>query len=245
MRRIRHLSVILIFAVLSACGTPKSDGEFSDPYEARNREVHEANIAIDRRYVRPISQAYGSIIPKPVQTGVTNFSANLDMPGMVINDLLQLRVGDALWNSSRFLFNSTVGLAGLFDPADSIGMSERATDFGETMHVWGFGEGNYVELPLVGPSTERDTVGMIVDTAMNPTRLVFPNAAQRNFVTMANVAGKLTQRYQYSDFIDSILYESADSYAQLRLLYLQKRRHDLARGKEPKYSDPYEDPYAQ
>ncbi|MHC0051919.1 MlaA family lipoprotein [Actibacterium sp. D379-3] len=248
MTRLLHLTLALATAALSACGTPEGAGEFNDPYETQNREVHEANTSLDRSIVRPVSQAYGTAVPHPVRRSVGNFAGNLSLPGMVVNDLLQFRLEDAAVNTSRFLFNSTIGLAGLFDPASSIGITERSTDFGETLHVWGVGEGNYVELPIFGPSTERDAVGMIVDTAMNPVSLFLPST-ERSVAAATKVAAKVGQRYQFSDSVDSILYESADSYAQARLLYLQSRRHALGGNEEPIYTDPYadlyEDPYAE
>jgi len=224
--------------VLSACAAPQAQG-INDPYEAHNREVHEINKDIDRTVLRPVSRAYGNTVPAPVRGGLSRFSANLDLPGMVVNDLLQVRLADAITNSARFLFNSTVGLAGFFDPASDIGLYERETDFGETLHVWGVGEGAYVELPLLGPSTERDMVGKVVDVALNPTRLMFSDEFQAG-ETVAGIADVANERYEYSETIDSVLYESADSYAQGQLLYLQNRRFELRGDEKPTYSDPYE-----
>ncbi len=241
--RIRKIGAIVALTVLSACAAPQGQG-INDPYEAHNREVHEINKDIDRTVLRPVSRGYGSTVPAPVRGGVSRFSANLDLPGMVVNDLLQFRAEDAIVNSARFLLNSTVGLAGLFDPASDIGLYERETDFGETLHVWGVGEGAYVELPFLGPSTERDMVGKVVDVALNPTRLLFSDEL-RAAGTVASVADVANERYEYSETIDSVLYESADSYAQGRLLYLQNRRFELQGEAKPTYSDPYEDPYAQ
>lgn len=235
--------MLAALSVLASCGTPAGTGEFNDPYEEHNRSIHETNKDIDRAVLRPVSQAYGTTVPEPVRRGVSNFADNLDLPGMVVNDLLQLRLEDAISNTTRFFFNSTVGLAGVFDPATAIGIYERDTDFGETLHVWGAGEGAYVELPLLGPSTERDLVGKVVDLAMNPTRAFIPGEI-RGAGTTAGVTARIGDRYEYSELIDSLLYESADSYAQARLLYLQNRRYELNGSEEPQYLDPYEDPYA-
>ncbi|ALG89083.1 MULTISPECIES: MlaA family lipoprotein [Actibacterium] len=239
-------AAVLAAGLLSACSSPEGAAEFHDPFEEQNREVHNANRDLDRTVVRPVSRTYGTAVPAPVRKGVSNFSSNLDLPGMVVNDLLQFRPVDAMTNAARFLFNSTVGIAGLFDPATSIHLYERDTDFGETLNVWGFGEGAYVELPLLGPSTERDAVGKIVDVALNPTRLFLP-VGVRNTGTGAGIAKQIGDRYEYSDTVDSVLYESADSYAQARLLYLQNRRFELGANSEsePDYADPYEDLYAE
>ena len=102
---------------LAACAAAPENGDVRDPNEKFNRKVHSFNIALDKHLLRPTSSVYGSLIPDPVKTSFSNFAANLDGPGDVANDLLQAKVGSATKNSLRFLVNSTVGLAGLFDPA--------------------------------------------------------------------------------------------------------------------------------
>ena len=244
MNILLRLAGLAGIGLLTACTPPQGPGEINDPFETRNREVHEANKKLDRNFVRPSSQRYGRAVPKPMRQGIENFSDNLALPGMVVNDVLQLRLDDAIWNSGRFLFNSTIGLAGIMDPASDIGITERSTDFGETLHVWGFGEGAYVELPVLGPSTERDAVGKVVDFALNPVGRVlgWPEGGVK---TAADVAARVGDRYDHTELIDSILYDSADSYAQARILYLQNRRFKLGDEEEPDYYDPYEDPYAE
>ncbi len=218
-----------------------------DPDEAKNREVHAFNQAVDRAFFRPASGAYGGVVPEPLRQGVANFAGNLDLPGDVVNNLLQGRIGKAAGNTLRFAINTTIGIGGLFDPARAMGVEGDPTDFGETLHVWGVPEGAYQELPILGPSTDRDTVGRIVDFAMNPVRLAFPEHATA--ITAAGFGSTLGDRYRYKTTYDSILYESADSYAQARLLYLQNRRYELgqdagAAAGGDDFVDPYEDPYA-
>ncbi len=239
---LKILSVVCLMA-LSACAA-SGPGEVTDPYEQRNREVHRGNKHLDTTIVRPVSQAYGNSVPAPVRKGVSNFAGNLSMPSMVVNDVLQVRLGDAISNTARFVVNSTVGIAGLFDPASAIGLTERDTDFGETLHVWGFREGAYLELPVLGPSTERDAIGTVVDVILDPVGHVVPEGI-RNTRTTAAVAARIGDRHQYSDTVDSILYDSADSYSQARLLYLQNRRFELGADQDQQYIDPYEDPYDQ
>lgn len=239
---------VLLF--LAACGAAPTASGIEDPMEAQNREIHAFNKALDRAILKPLSGA-GSDGASPIREGVSNVARNLDAPGDVINGLLQGRPHHALENTFRFVLNSTVGLGGLFDPASAMGITGRETDFGETLHVWGMGEGNFVELPILGPSTERDLVGMIVDRALNPLSFVLPRA-ERNAATVIGLAGRIGDRGRYSETVDSILYESADSYAQARLIYLQNRRFELDQGAggpalaedvEPGFIDPYEDPY--
>jgi phospholipid-binding lipoprotein MlaA len=116
------------------------------------------------------------------------------------------------------------------------------TDFGETLHVWGAREGAYVELPVLGPSTERDTWGMVVDVFTNPLTYVL-ESPENYYGTVASVSSGLSNRGRYAATIDSILYDSADSYAQARSLYLQNRRFELGGSGGDAYLDPYDDPY--
>lgn len=249
--RVKALLVALsAVVVLSACATKPdqrpADGIY-DPYESQNRKVHAFNRGLDRALVRPASKGY-SALPDGVEQGVSNFATNLSQPSIVVNSLLQADLRGARIASARFLMNSTLGLGGLIDAATEFNMPQHDTDFGETLYVWGSDEGPYVELPVVGPSTSRDAVGRAVDLFTNPLSYVL-DSPERYYGTGAAVASRLGDRGRFSDTVDSILYESADSYAQARLIYLQSRRFDLgqsdpAGGVDP-YADPYEDPYAQ
>lgn len=228
---------------LAACGPAPAPQGINDPYEKENRATHAFNVALDRNVVKPLSQGMGT---GPVSRGISNFAGNLGTPRDVVNNLLQVRVGRATHNTLRFAINSTIGLAGLFDPATAMGVGEKKTDFGETLHVWGVPEGAYVEVPFIGPSTQRDALGSVVDLALDPMNYLLPRP--ESYVgTMTKLAAKLGDRGRYSATVDSILYESADSYLQARLLYLQNRRYQLGQtsGESASFEDPYEDPYEQ
>ena len=241
----RALLATVVTAAVSGCASNQAPQGFADPNETANREIHAFNRGIDTALVGPAAGTYGSVLPEPVKRGVANFASNLDAPGDVANNLLQGRLGNAGQNTLRFVVNTIIGIGGLFDAATALGLPGKPTDFGETLHVWGAGEGNYVELPFVGPSTERDLVGIIVDVALNPVRLALPQP-EASYATLAKVASKLGDRDRYSETVDSILYDSADSYAQARLLYLQNRRFALGQtAGDDNFVDPYEDPYAQ
>jgi len=234
-----------MIATLAACAAPPPSATPWDPLEPANRGIHAFNTGLDRFVLRPASKGYGTILPAPVRQGVSNVAANLDLPGDVANGLLQADPESVVQNSFRFVVNSTVGLGGLWDPASKIGLVHDQTDFGETLHVWGLGEGPYVELPAFGPSTLRDGVGTVVDIAFNPLgyALEFP---EKDYATAAKLASRIGDRYRYGSTIDSILYESADSYAQARLLYLQNRRFELGQtvdqaAADDGFIDPYED----
>ena len=249
MSKRRGVGLVTALALLAGCaGAPGPDG-INDPYEASNRKTHEFNRGVDQALLDPASEGYGGIVPEPVQRMVGNVADTLDLPGDIANNLLQLRIADAGQNTLRLATNLIFGVGGLFDFSSALGLEGKPTDFGETLHVWGVGEGVYMEVPFAGPSTARDTVGMAVDLVLNPVRLAVPTR-EATAATVLKVFSRLGDRNRYSETIESILYDSADSYAQARLLYLQNRRFELARGagadtSDEGFIDPYEDPYAE
>lgn len=229
---------------LAACsGNPGPDG-INDPYEPANRQVHAFNRGVDTRVVKPLSSGMssgegGSGVTGVVLQGVGNFGSNLAEPGKALNHLLQGRVEPTVKTTFRFLVNSTLGIGGFLDPATAdFALPEQDTDFGETLHVWGVPEGAYLELPLIGPSTERDAFGRVVDLVIDPMHSVL-NLDQWLIGLGARIVSKASDRARFGDSVDSILYESADSYAQTRLIWLQHRRHEL--GEEGEEIDPYAD----
>ncbi|WP_254813755.1 VacJ family lipoprotein [Rhodovulum sp. ES.010] len=234
---------LVAVAMLSACGPANIPAGIEDPYEAQNRKAHADNVAFDRTVLRPVSMAYGRTVPGPVRSGIGNVAANLSLPEAVINSLLQLRPGDAVQNTTRFLINSTIGIAGLFDPATAMGAPAVETDFGETLYVWGVPEGSYTIFPLIGPSTGRHAVGRVVDFAFDPLGFLALSQEGRYVAASTGVLSGVNVRYERTETIDSVLYDSADSYAQTRQIYLENRRFKLRRGAAPEYFDPYEDPY--
>ena len=239
--KLSSICLCLILMLISSCGSAPIKTSIDDPGEPFNRQVHKVNRGLDRIALRPASKVY-QVVPKPIRAGVSNFASNLKVPGMIINDIFQLKFLDAGSNSARLVVNTTVGLGGIFDPASNLGLPERRSDFGETLHVWGVGEGSYVELPLLGPGTVRHTVGRLMDFAANPIRVLAETPEQQ----ISMVAGTLKvvdQRGRFSELVDSIMYDSEDSYAQARLLYLQQRREFLRKGGEGDYLDPYSDVY--
>lgn len=248
---VRAVAMATGLGLLAGCATFSDPNGINDPYEASNRKVHDFNRSVDTALLGPASEGFGGAIPEPVKRGVSNLAGTLDLPGDIANNLLQLRLGDAAQNTLRLAVNLTMGLGGVFDASTSIGLPGKPTDFGETLHVWGFAEGAYLEVPFAGPSTERDAVGMIVDLAFNPVRLAVPK--REAIAAMAiRLASRLGDRDRFSETVESILYDSADSYAQARLLYLQNRRFALKRAGgagdetlDDDFIDPYEDPYAE
>nr|WP_246044019.1 VacJ family lipoprotein [Ruegeria sediminis] len=236
------------FAALSACATQPPEtaarGEIFDPYERTNRSIHRFNLGVDRVLFRPAAKGYVSVIPEPMVTSFNHFAENISLPGQAVDYLLQGKPREMGYALARFVINSTVGFAGLADPASDFRVPPVDTDFGETLHVWGFGEGAYVELPLYGPSTTRDAIGVVVNLFTNPIDFA-PTRPVDNLGLYTEIVRRMSDRGRYSDTVDSILYESADSYAQARLIYLQNRRFELAGDDEAAYLELYTDPYAE
>lgn len=231
---------------LAGCSPAPEGVEFWDPYEAQNRAVHAENQAIDRMFFSGAASGYGEAVPAPVRRGVANFAQNAGTPSDVVNSVLQGRVEAAGANFFRFVLNTTVGIGGVFDFAGALGIEPRRTDFGETLHVWGAPEGAYLELPVLGPTTERDVAGRIVDIAIDPFSAVRPTSTRlklRGVRLGARVAARIGDREEYSDFYDALIDESAESYVQTRALFLQYRRFQLGMTTEPEPFDPYEDLY--
>lgn len=238
----RALAATGCLVVLAGCAAKPAPETMNDPNEAVNREIHAFNKGIDKAVLRPASKVYAAVLPDPVEKGVSNVADNLGEPMNFVNSVLQGRVENAGVNTLRFALNSTVGLLGLFDPATELGLTEKDTDFGETLYVWGVSEGNYAEVPFLGPKTERDLVGTLVEFAANPLRSALPTK-EGDIATGFVVGSKLGDRAKYSETIDSVLYESADSYAQARLIYLQNRRYELGHSSDTPGDDAFLDPY--
>ena len=254
---VSRVAALVGLILIAACAKPdpaQTTQEAFDPYEGQNREVHQFNRRLDRALVRPLAKGYTSVVPDDIENAIVRFAVNLSLPSDVVNNVLQLNMRGAIEDAARFVVNTTVGLGGFFDPASEMGMAAGTnTDFGETLHVWGGREGAYVELPILGPSTERDTWGMAVDLFTNPLTYIL-DPPESFAGTAAGVSAGLSKREKFGDTIDSILYESADSYAQSRSLYLQNRRFELGGTEGNTYVDPYdapatsgslEDPYDQ
>lgn len=237
------LGVVLVG--VASCSAPPPPAEINDPDEAFNRKIHSFNKGVDTYVLRPVATTLVRPGGGPISQGVVNFAGNLSTPSDIVNNVLQVRLGHAVENTLRFAINSTVGVGGLFDVAQKMGIEGKDSDFGETLHVWGVAEGRYLDAPLVGPTTSRDLTGKIVDIALDPLQLLLP-ASEQYIATVSGAAAGVVNRGRYVATVDSILYQSADSYAQSRILYLQNRRFKLGQSTgDDAMIDPYEDLYAE
>ena len=225
---------------LTACNIPREYE--SDPFEKVNRKVHQFNLVLDRNFVRPISLAYVAVVDGDIREAVSNVAENLSTPGDVANNLLQGDFVSAMENTGKFAINLVLGLGGIGKPAERFSIGGEKGDFGETLHVWGLKEGPFIVIPIFGPSTSRDAFGVLGDLALDPLGSTLTEQAQM-FAYGIRAADVLGKRGIYANSVDSILYDSTDSYELMRIIFLQARRFELDGANEDDYVDPYDELY--
>lgn len=217
---------ILLFGGLAGCATTASHP--NDPFEEFNRNMFTLNKDLDAMVMKPMAEVYQTIAPEPVDKGVSNFFNNLDDIVVVFNDLMQFKFEQAASDSGRFLVNSTVGLLGFFDVATGMGLPKHNEDFGQTLGYWGIESSPYLVLPLLGPSTVRDTVGFGVDMWLDPTMYIDSKAAtETNAVKFVDLRADLMSAEQVLDAA------ALDPYTFMRDAYLQRRNYLLHDGDPP------------
>ncbi|WP_425092838.1 MlaA family lipoprotein [Tropicimonas sp. S265A] len=243
-RLFRICLAIMTLGVLGACATSQPPDAINDPFEGANRSMHAFNKGLDRAVVRDASRIYVTVTPDPVVQGIANFFSNVGEPLNAVNNVFQADIDGVTYSTLRFLTNSTIGIGGLFDVASEMGIPEDDTDFGETMYVWGVAEGPYLEVPFFGPQTTRRFVGRGVDIVLDPLGLVLGFFDGATLQASLFVLDALKIRDDRRAAIDAALYDSVDSYAQARIVYLQNRRFRLGSNAGPDYLDPYEDPFS-
>lgn len=237
--RAKLLACVAVLGLAGCAASPNATPE--DPYEEANRKVHAFNLGLDRAVLKPVSDGpIGAVLRSPVGTGISNFANNLSAPSDILNSLLQARAENTLHNSWRFLVNTTVGLGGIFDPATPLGLERRETDFGATLGRWGVPEGAFLMLPVLGPSNQRDATGWVVDRVIDPVGHLL-DAPESYWATGISLTSKVGYRARFSQTVESILYGSADSYSQLRLMQNQSRRFELGQEADDAFIDPYAD----
>jgi len=215
----KTLFLSLLFLLLAGCASKGS----VDPWEGFNRKVMSFNDGIDRAVLKPVAKGYRWIAPGFVETGVGNFFSNLEDPVVALNQLLQCKPGLALQDTGRFLVNTTLGIGGLFDVAQKLGLEKHQEDFGQTFSVWGIGQGPYLVVPFWGPSNPRDFAGDIISSfTFAPSYL--DNVRVRNIIYGIWLINKRAQVLDAEELI------SGDRYLFIRDAYLQQRDYLIADG---------------
>ncbi|MES2901629.1 MAG: VacJ family lipoprotein [Pseudomonadota bacterium] len=229
----RWVAIVVLAGLSSACASVSGAGPVhQDPWEGFNRNMFRFNETLDRALVKPAATTYVKAVPEPVRTGLSNVLGNIADVWSVANHLLQgeLRVGMEM--SARVLLNTTVGLAGLMDPATSAGLPRRSEDFGQTIGRWGVASGPYLVLPLLGPSTVRDAAAVLVDRRAAPSTLASNSAAANSITALEGLATRAAL-LDAGELLDQI---ALDKYTFVRDVFLTQRR-EAVRGRQPSTDD--------
>ncbi|HEY3326980.1 MAG TPA: VacJ family lipoprotein [Novimethylophilus sp.] len=216
---------VIAAGLLGGCATQAN----KDPLEGLNRGIYKFNDTIDKAAVKPVAGAYKAVVPSPLRLGVSNFFSNLGDVVTVVNDLLQFRFSKAMDDAGRVAINTTFGIAGIFDWASKDGIEKRNEDFGQTLAYWGWQDSAYLVLPFLGPSTLRDTGGLIVDGALFDPVYYVDDPAARNQLLIASFIDKRSQYLPGSDLLDEA---ALDPYVFMRDAYLQRRSNMTHDGEE-------------
>lgn len=223
------LSVLGLAAVLAAPGIASAQEAQGDPWEGFNRDMFAVHESVDQAVLEPVARGYRAVTPRPVRRGVLNFLRNLRAPVIFVNDVLQGEVGRAGTTAARFGVNTTIGIAGVFDPATSMGLERHDEDFGQTLAVWGVDSGPYVFVPLLGPTTVRDGAGRLVDIALDPLTWAEFDDVDEVRVGRTVLAGVAT-RELVLETVDDIRRDSLDPYVTIRTSYGLLRESAIQNG---------------
>jgi phospholipid-binding lipoprotein MlaA len=229
-------AALALFVVLTGCATvpPNAGQDPRDPIEPFNRQVFAFNEGLDKVVLKPLAQVYDAVLPQGVQDCLSSGFSNLREPSNAFNNLLQGKATEAVGDVCRFAVNTTVGLLGCFDVASRMGLERHREDFGQTLAVWGIGNGPFLVLPLFGPSTIRDTAGLGVETFLD-VNFWIENVSVRNTIFAVRTV-------HYRDELlptDKVIEGAAlDKYTFIRDAYLQRRRNLVFDGNPPREKDP-------
>lgn len=229
MRRLRRCAAAALLAGGAAASAQAVAQASADPWQGFNRAVFGFNDAVDEAVLKPVAQAYRDVLPQPVRTGVSNVYGNFDDAWSAVNHLLQGKAQSGLEMTMRVLVNSTFGLLGLLDPATEMRLGRQSEDLGQTLAVWGVGSGPYVVLPLLGPSTVRDTLALPADRAVSPSRLV-DREARRAAVTALGVVDTRSRLLATTELLGQV---ALDRYTFVRDAYLSRRLDQIYDGAPP------------
>ena len=217
--RATHATLVLAMAALAGCASVQTPTP-GDPLEGVNRTVFKFNDTVDTYALKPVAKGYAWAVPQPVRSSVTNFFSNVGDVYIAANELLQLKIADGVGDVMRVVINTVFGVGGLFDVATLAKLPKHSSDFGVTLGHYGVPSGPYLVLPLLGPSTVRDTAGLAVDYYGNPLSYVHPSSVSWALygVNLVNTRANLLTT------VDVLSAAAIDKYSFIRNAYLQRRR---------------------
>jgi phospholipid-binding lipoprotein MlaA len=235
------LSSLIFSITLAGCATTATTvADQNDPWAGWNRGTQEFNDDLDKAVLKPMAKGYQYITPEVVDKGITNFFSNLNDIGVTINDFLQFKITQGGMDASRFLINTTAGVAGIFDVAKLIDLPKHKEDFGQTLGSWGIPSGSYLVLPFFGPSSPRDTFGLIGDALLNPLTYVsvFGGAAVNAATAGGRVLDVTDTRANLMSTEKVVEEGSVDRYDFIKNSYQQNREYVVYDGNPPDDNDP-------
>ena len=230
-------TLALCALLLGGCASVPEDARSeADPWEPMNRPLFAFNRGLDKATTKPLAKGYEKVLPQPVRTGISNFFRNLGTPASSLNNFLQGKPKRGFSELGRFVFNSTLGVGGLFDVARAGGIESYKEDFGQTAAVWGVPDGPYVMIPLLGPSTLRD--GLLFPLSLITDPLYhYDNTSVRDKLVVLRVIETRARLLP----LESTLEESKDPYLTLRESYLQNREFEIYDGEPPEDDEFYDE----
>ena len=221
---------------LSGCATPPPADdpdavaeyrETNDPIEPTNRLIYAANDRFDKAIFRPLAVGYRAVLPQTVRDHTHNFLGNFGMPVQMINDILQTKPRHAGDSMMRFVTNTTLGVGGIFDVATDFGWPDHDADSGMTLALWGVPTGPYLYLPLFGPSSPREGVGLGMDYMLDPFSWIGVDNTDRNLGYAKMGLSAIDERARVIDDLDKVTGQALDPYATIRSLYRQHRQSQI------------------
>jgi len=230
------VAMLSVLSVLGGCASGQRAPDERDPLEGMNRAIYGFNSGLDDVLIHPVVKGYKAVLPQPARTGVSNFFGNLGDFVTIVNDILQGKFQQGLEDGSRVVWNTTLGIGGLFDPATSMGLPKHREDFGQTLGVWFSKDdpGPYLVLPILGPSSFRDGIGLIGDIYTWPVIWLTKNP----YVTWVSATlSYIDIRSQLSESEDLLATAAVDPYAFYREGYFQHRRNLVWDGNAPETED--------